>query len=214
VVSAELCGGTHVSATGQIGFFQVVSESSIGSGLRRIEAVTGKGAETFIEHNFINMEKIAQALGTSPSAAHDKVGLLLAELEAERKKLAALEKELSHKSAGDLMAKVEVVKGIKLISASVDNVRPDSLREMCDAVKEKMVSGIIVLASVNEDKPSFIAMVTPDLVQKGYHAGEIVKKVAQVTGGGGGGKPGMAQAGGKDRSKVEEALQLVKTLIK
>jgi alanyl-tRNA synthetase len=214
VVSAELCGGTHVTATGQIGFFQVVSESSIGSGLRRIEAVTGKGAETFIEHNFINLEKIAQALGTSPSAAHDKVGILLSELEAERKKLAALEKELSLKSAGDLIEKVEVVKGIKLLCASLANVRLDSMREMCDALREKMGSGIIVLASVNEDKPSFIAMVTPDLVQNGYHAGEIVKKVAQVTGGGGGGKPGMAQAGGKDRSKVDEALQLVKTLIK
>ncbi len=214
VISAELCGGTHVSATGQIGFFQVVAESSIGSGLRRIEAVTGKGAETFIEHNFINLEKIAQALGTSPAAAHEKVAILLKDLEEERKKLAAIEKQLSHKSAADLLEKIETVNGIKVISASVDSTRIESLREMADVLKDKMGSGIVVLGSVYENRPSFIAMVTPDLVQKGYSAGDIVKKVAQVTGGGGGGKAGMAQAGGKDSSKIDQALELVRTLIR
>jgi alanyl-tRNA synthetase len=213
-VSAELCGGTHASATGQIGFFQVVSESSIGSGLRRIEAVTGKGAETFVEQKFTNLEKIAQALGTSPTGAQEKVTALLNDLDAERKKLAVLQKDIGRKSAGDLLDKVEEVKGIKLLTAGLADVKTDSLREMADVIREKMGSGIIVLGSIFEDKPSFIAMVTPDLVQKGYHAGEIVKKVAQVTGGGGGGKPGMAQAGGKDSSKMEEALNLVKTLIK
>jgi alanyl-tRNA synthetase len=214
VVSAELCGGTHVSATGRIGFFQVVAESSVGSGLRRIEAVTGKGAETYIEHNFINLKAIAEALGTSPASAHDKVTALKQELEEERRKLANIEKEMSRKSAGDLTSQVETINGVKVLAARVDNLRLDSLREMADMLREKLGSGIVVLGSVNEDKPSFIAMVTPDLVQKGYSAGDIVKKVAQVTGGGGGGKPGMAQAGGKDKTKVDEALSLVKTLIK
>ncbi len=214
VISAELCGGTHVSATGQIGFFQVVAESSVGSGLRRIEAVTGKGAETYVEHNFINLKAIAEALGTSPASAHDKVAALKQELEEERKKLANIEKERSRKSAGDLTSQVETINGVKVLAARVDNLRLDSLREMADMLREKLGSGIVVLGSVNEDKPSFIAMVTPDLVQKGYSAGDIVKKVAQVTGGGGGGKPGMAQAGGKDKTKVDEALSLVKTLIK
>jgi alanyl-tRNA synthetase len=214
VISAELCGGTHVSATGQIGFFQIVSESSIGSGLRRIEAVTGKGAETLVEHNFINLEKIAQVLSTSPAAAHDKVMGLLKELEAERKKLANLERELSHKSAEDIAGKAESINGVKLLSAAVPNLKIDSLREMADVLKAKLGSSIIVLGSVYEDRPSFVAMVTPDLVQKGYNAGDIVRKVAQVTGGGGGGKAGMAQAGGKDGSKINEALALVKTLIK
>jgi len=213
-VSAELCGGTHVSSTGQIGFFQIVAESSVGSGLRRIEAVTGKGAETFVEHNFINLGKIAQALGTSTAAAHEKVEVLLHELEEERKKLAALEKELSQKNAGDLLSKAENINGIKVLAARVDGVKVDSLREMADTLKNNLGSAIIVLGSVYEDRPSFIAMVTPDLVQKGYNAGDIVKKVAQVTGGGGGGKAGMAQAGGKDKSKVDEALQLVRTMIK
>jgi len=212
-ISAELCGGTHVSATGQLGFFQITAESSIGSGLRRIEAVTGKGAETLVEHNFISLQKIAQALSTSPAAVHDKVSALLNELEEERRKLAALEKESSRKSASDLADRAEIVHGIKLISARVDSARIDSMREMADVLKDKLASGIIVLGSVYEGRPSFIAMVTPDLVQKGYNAGDIVKKVAQVTGGGGGGKPGMAQAGGKDASRVDEALALVKTLI-
>jgi alanyl-tRNA synthetase len=212
VISAELCGGTHVSATGQIGFFQIVGESSIGSGLRRIEAVTGKGAETFVEHNLINLEKIAQVLGTSPAGAHDKVAIMLKELEEERKKLAVLEKELSRKSAVDLVERIELINGIKVLSARVDSARVDSLREMADLLKDKMGSGIIVLGSVIGDRPSFVAMVTPDLVQKGYNAGDIVKKVAQITGGGGGGRAGMAQAGGKDKSRLDEALGLVKTL--
>ena len=214
VFSAELCGGSHVSATGQIGYFKVVNESSIGAGLRRIEGVTGKGAETYIDHNFLNLARIAQALGTSPASAHDKVIALINELEDERKKLVTLQKDLSRKSAGDILSQVETVNGIKVLAAKVEAARVDSLREMADALKEKLGSAVIVLAAVFEDKPSFIAMVTPDLVQKGYHAGEIVKKVAGVAGGGGGGKPTMAQAGGKDQSKVDEALLLVKTLIK
>ena len=153
-------------------------------------------------------------LGTSPAAAHDKVTAVLNELDETRKKLANLEKELSRQSAGDLTSKAEMVNGIKLIAARVDSARIDTLREMADTLRDKLGSGIVVLGSVHEDRPSFIAMVTPDLVQKGYNAGDIVKKVAQVTGGGGGGKPGMAQAGGKDKSKIDEALALVKTLIK
>ena len=139
---------------------------------------------------------------------------VLAELDEKSKKLSNLEKELSRQSAADLSGKVEVINGIKVLAAKVEGVKVDSLREMADVLKDKLGSCIIVLGSVFEDRPSFIAMVTPDLVQKGYNAGDIVKKVAQVTGGGGGGKPGMAQAGGKDKSRVDEAIQLVKTLIK
>jgi len=214
VISAELCGGTHVNATGHIGYFQIVSESSIGSGLRRITAVTGKGAETYIEHNLITLNKIAQALTTSSASVHDKVVELMKSLDEEKKKTAALEKELSRKSAGDVMDKVEDINGIKVLAARIDGIKVDSLREMADTLKEKLGSGIVVLASVVQDTSSFIAMVTPDVVQKGYNAGEIVREVAKVTGGGGGGKPGMAQAGGKDSSKVDEALGIVKTLIK
>jgi len=214
VISSELCGGTHVSATGQIGFFHIVSESSIGSGLRRIEAVTGKGAETLVQLNFSYLDRLAKELNTSPSGVYGKIEALQAELEAERRKLASLEKQLSLRSADDLLARVETVNSVKVLTANVPNTRIDGLREMSDFLKDKLGSSIIVLGSAFEGKPSFIAVVSPDLVQKGYNAGDIVKKVAQVTGGGGGGKAGMAQAGGKDASKLEEALKLVRTLIK
>jgi len=213
-VSSELCGGTHVTATGQIGFFQIVSESSIGSGLRRIVAVTGRGAETYVEHNFSNLTRIAQVLGTSPSSAYEKAMSLLGELEEERKKRFALEKELSRRIAEGLLNRVQEVNGIRVLSARVDSMRMESLREMADVIREKLGSGIVVLGTVYEDKPAFIAEVSSDLVQRGYHAGEIVKRVAQITGGGGGGRPGMAQAGGKDKTKVDEALKLVYSLIK
>jgi alanyl-tRNA synthetase len=142
------------------------------------------------------------------------VSQLLNDLDEERKKLAALEKDLLRKSAEDLLDKVETINGIKLLSARVENARVDSLREMTDILRNKIGSGIIVLGSVYEGRPSFIATVTADLVEKGYNAGDIVKNAAQVTGGGGGGKPGMAQAGGKDGSRLNEALQTVRTLIK
>jgi alanyl-tRNA synthetase len=213
-ISAELCGGTHISSTGQIGFFQIIGESSIGSGLRRIEAVAGKGAEIYVEHNLISLGKIAMALGTSSASAHDKVSALLTELEEERKKRLTTEKDLARKGAEDLLSRVETINGVKLIAAQALSVRADSLREMSDFLKEKLVSGIIVLGTVYEDRPSFVAVVTPDLVQKGYNAGDIVKKVAQLTGGGGGGKAGLAQAGGKDKTKIDEALLLVRTFIK
>jgi len=214
VISAELCGGTHASATGQIGFFQIVAESSVGAGLRRIEAVTGRGAETFVEHNFQNLTGLAQALGTSPANVQDKVMGLINDLEAERKKLINLQKDISRKNAGDLLSKVETLNGVPLLIAEVEAVKAESLRDMAETLKGKLGSALIVLAAVIDEKPSFVAMVTPDLVQKGYHAGDIIKKIAAVAGGGGGGKPGMAQAGGKDKSKVPEALALVKTLIK
>jgi alanyl-tRNA synthetase len=214
VISAELCGGTHVTNSGYIAFFQIISESSIGSGLRRIEGVTGRGAEIQVEQNFHNLAHIAHALGTSTLGVQEKVTALLAELDETRKKLSNLEKDLSRKSAADVSSQVQTIKGVKVLAARVDGLKIDSLREMADVLREKIGSGIIVLGSVTEDRPSFIAMVTPDLVVKGYSAGDIVKKVAQVTGGGGGGKPAMAQAGGKDKSRVDEALQLVKTLVK
>jgi alanyl-tRNA synthetase len=214
VISAELCGGTHATATGQIGFFQIVTESSIGAGLRRIVAVTGKGAEIYVEHNYLNLTRIAQTLGTSPASAYTKLETLIAELDEERKKLANLQKDLSRKNAGDIQSKAETVKGVTLLAAQVETAKVDSLRDMADTLKEQLGSAIIVLAAIIDEKPSFIAMVTPDLIQKGYHAGEIVKKVAGIAGGGGGGKSGMAQAGGKDKNKVGEALQAVKTLIK
>ncbi len=198
-ISAELCGGTHVSATGEIGLFRIISESSIGAGLRRIEAVTGRGAE----------EYIAQRLADSDKAAEK----LEAELDKERKKTLALERELAKKTAESLLAQAETIKGVKVLVAKIPSARMEIMREMSDIIRDRLKSAIVVLGTVYQDKPAFIAAVTPDLVVKGYDAGKIVKQVAAVAGGGGGGKPGLAQAGGKDKKKLDEALKLVKGLI-
>ncbi|OGO43066.1 MAG: alanine--tRNA ligase [Chloroflexi bacterium RBG_16_60_22] len=213
VISAELCGGTHVAFTGEIGYFYILGESSIGAGLRRIEAVTGRGAESLIERRLASLDKIAQSLEASPDDVGEKVAGLAAELDKERKQVRRLEREISHRRADDLLAREETVKGIKVIASAVPSSSIEALREMSDRLRDGMKSGIVVLGSVYNDRPIFVAAVTPDLVARGYHAGDIVKKVSQVTGGGGGGKAGFAQAGGRDKGKLDEALGLVKSLI-
>ena len=142
-----------------------------------------------------------------------KVSTSLIELEKERKRALALERELLKNAAESLAASAESVNGITVLSARVPASSMDAMREMGDLLKERLKSGVIVLGAVHNDKPNFLAMVTPDLVVKGIHADEIVKRVARVTGGSGGGKPGMGQAGGKDKSKLDEALNLVRRLV-
>ncbi|MBM4432729.1 MAG: alanine--tRNA ligase, partial [Chloroflexi bacterium] len=212
-ISAELCGGTHVSSTGEIGFFQIVAETSIGAGLRRIEAVTGREAVAFIEKSCSALEKIAQSLGTTVDNIEEKVSELVAELDKERKEKLALERKLANKLAESLAGQAEMVNGLKVLVARVPSTRPEVLREMSDVLREQLKSGVIVLGTVYQDRPAFLAAVTPDLVAKGYNAGDIVKKVAKVAGGGGGGKATLAQAGGKDKDKLDEALRRVKRLI-
>jgi alanyl-tRNA synthetase len=212
-ISAELCGGTHVSATGEIGLFHIISESSIGAGLRRIEAVTGRGAEEYFAERLSDLEHIAKSLATSPEEARGKVSGLAGELEQERKQRLALERELAKKTAESLLTQAEVIKGVKLLAAKVPSSRMEILREMSDLLRDRLNSAIVVLGTVYEDKPAFLAAVTPDLVAKGYDAGKIVKQVAAVTGGSGGGRPNLAQAGGKDKKKLDQALKLVKSLI-
>ncbi len=212
-ISTELCGGTHVSATGEIGYFHILSEGSVGSGLRRIEAVTGREAEKYIEHQFEGMNKIAQAVSAKADEVPDKIAGLVNALEEEKRRTLALERELSKQAVGSFLNQVEIIKDIKVLAAKADNARPQTLREMGDMLRDKLQSGIIVLGTIYEEKPAFIAFVTPDLVAKGYHAGKIIKQVAALTGGSGGGRPEMAQAGGKDESRIDEALRLVKTLI-
>ncbi|HEY41942.1 MAG TPA: alanine--tRNA ligase [Dehalococcoidia bacterium] len=212
-VSAELCGGTHVTATGEIGLFLITGESSIGSGMRRIEAVTGRGAEKLVEQRFAGLERIAQSIGSSTDDVEEKVSGVVSELNAGQKQTLALERELSRMVAERLLDKVEEIKGVKVLTTAVRPFPQQVLREMSDFLRDKLKSVIVVLGTVHGDRPFFLAAVTPDLVERGYNAGDIVKQVAQVTGGGGGGKATLAQAGGKDKSKLEEGLRLVKDLI-
>ncbi|MFC1910131.1 alanine--tRNA ligase [Chloroflexota bacterium] len=212
-VSAELCGGTHVNATGEIGLFRITSESSIGSGLRRIEAVTGRGAETYIEKHLAGLGEIAGMLETELDDVPAKVQQLSEEIKAERRQKLVLESELSRRIAESLLTQVEQVNGINVLATAVPSSRIKALRDMSDIIREKLQSVVMVLATVNDNRPLFLGAVTPDLVAKGFNAGDIVKQVAKVTGGGGGGKADLAQAGGKDKSKMAEGLQLVKRLV-
>jgi alanyl-tRNA synthetase len=213
IVSMELCGGTHVSSTGEIGYFHILSESSIGAGIRRIEAVTGRGAEALVDKRLSTLEEISQSIEASPDNVKEKFTALLAELDDTKKRTLALEKEVAKNQAASLLEKAETIKGIKVLTARISSESQTVLRETADFLRDKLGSGIVVLGAVSADRPVFIATVTPDLVEKGYNAGDIVKKVSTVAGGGGGGKANFAQAGGKDKNKLDEALNLVKSLI-
>ncbi len=212
-ISSELCGGTHVSSTGDIGFFQIVTESSIGAGLRRIEAVTGRGAEAFVKKRFASLENIAHYLHILPSEIESKVIEIATDSDTERRNREALEKELARMRVESLLGQVEEINGIKVLVARVPSSRIEILREMADFIRDKLKSVILVLGTISEGRPIFLAAVTPDLVSQGYDAGKLVREVAKVAGGGGGGKPNLAQAGGKHKEKLDEALRLVRNLI-
>jgi len=213
-ISKELCGGTHVSSTGEIGIFLITSESSIGTGLHRIEAVTGRKAESLIESRLTALQSVAKEVEGSLEEVPSKVKALISELEAERKRVLSLERELSRRIAEDLPGQAEQVSGVTVLTAKVPALTMPILREMGDILRDRLKSAVVVLATVYNGKPNFLAMVTPDLIAKGFHAGDIINQVAKVTGGGGGGKAAMAQAGGKDAAKIDEALKLVHKLIR
>jgi alanyl-tRNA synthetase len=168
-VSFELCGGTHINATGQIGFFHIVTESSVGSGLRRIEAVTGRGAEEYVRKLTEDLQNIAQSVGGTSENAKEKAVETIAALENEKKLRLAVEKELARKVVESLP--VEEINGVNVIAALVPSLTPQVVRDMSDSLRERIKSGIIVLATISEDKPSFLAVVTQDLVAKGFNAG-------------------------------------------
>ncbi|MEE8204680.1 MAG: DHHA1 domain-containing protein, partial [Dehalococcoidales bacterium] len=196
---AELCGGTHVKATGEIGFFRIVSEGGIGAGLRRIEAVSGRGAEEAV------MRKLESQV--------DELSKLTDELEKEHKKLQSLERELARREAESLLGQAEIVSGVRLLVSRVAPTHLENLRQMSDLLRQRLKSAVIVLGTVAAGKPVFLSAVTPDLVARGYHAGKIIKEVARIAGGGGGGRAGLAQGGGRDPAKLDEALKAVRKLI-
>ena len=213
-ISKELCGGTHVKSTGEIGSFLVVGESSVGAGLRRVEAVTGRTAELVLEKRLGILYNMAEEIGSTIEETPDKLRTLNKELEIEHKRSLLLERELSRRMAESLFKQTKEVSGIRILTDKVPLLSMPVLREMGDALRDKIGSGIVVLATINKGKPNFLAMVTPDLVAKGFHAGDIVKQVAKVVGGGGGGKATTAEAGGKDATRLDEALNLVSKLVR
>ena len=211
--SQELCGGTHVAWTSEIGYFHIVSATSVGAGLRRIEAVTGREAQRIIQERLGKLEATAAFLGCAPDEVDRKVLALMDELNRHKKEISQLRREIAQRDFERLMTKVQNVSGVKVLAAQVMAWDMETLREMSDWFRERAGSGVVVLGAVLEAKPRFVAAVTPDLVERGLHAGKLVQAVAQIVGGGGGGKPTLAQAGGHDISRLGEALLSVPDLV-
>ncbi|MGN8841326.1 alanine--tRNA ligase [Niallia sp. Sow4_A1] len=212
--SLELCGGCHVDNTSAIGLFKIVSEAGIGAGTRRIEAVTGQAAYQQLTDQIHLLKDAANKLKTSPKDVATRIESLLTEVKQLQRENESLAAKLSNIEAGNLVEKVKMVNGVPVLAASIPNVDMNNLRTMADELKQKIGSVVLVLGSANEGKVNIIAGVTKDLMDKGYHAGKIVKEVASICGGGGGGRPDMAQAGGKDPSKLKDALDFVEDYVK
>jgi len=206
--STELCGGTHVTRTGDIGFFKITSEGGVAAGIRRIEGTTGEGALTYVQQVEASVQAAAAALKTHPAELSQRIGQLSDNLKALEKELARLKSKLAASQGKDLVAQALDVKGIKVLAAALEGADVPTLRETMDKLKDKLKTAAIVLASVEAGKVSLIAGVTPDLTSK-LKAGELVNHVAQQVGGKGGGRPDLAQAGGTDPNSLPQALASV-----
>jgi len=211
--SQELCGGTHVSRTSEIGLFRILSESSVGAGVRRIEAVTGRAAQRLAQSRLNVLDAAAAYLKCRPEEVDRKVLSLMGELQSREKEIERLQRKIAQRDFEALLTQVRDVGGVRVLAARVEATNIETLREMSDWFRNRMGSGVIVLGAVMAGKPNFVAAITPDLIQRGLHAGQLIKAVAQVVGGGGGGKPTLAQAGGRDVSRMGEALSLVPDLV-
>jgi len=209
----ELCGGTHVRATGEMGFFHILGEAGIGRGLRRIEAVTGRGAEEFVCDRLALLERVSSALGGAVPEVESSLQGLLAELETQRRQLRELQRQLAKAQLEAVLGQICQVDGVKVVAAQVEARSMETLREMTDWVKDRLGSAVVVLGAIIDGKPGLVAAVTPDLVEAGLKADDLVKEVAEVVGGGGGGRPTLAQAGGRDPQKLAEALSRVPDLV-
>ena len=211
--SKELCGGTHVSNTNVITTFKIISESGIAAGVRRIEALTGDGVFAYYKEIEKKQAEIAAMLKTSPAEIEEKIAHLQAEVKALHSENESLKAKMAQEAVGDVLNQVQDVKGVKLLAVSLTDVDMNGLRDLGDQLKEKLGEGVVVLASVAGGKVSLLAMVTEQAQKAGAHAGNLIKGMAAIVGGGGGGRPNMAQAGGKNPDKVPEALEAAANIL-
>ncbi|MBD1382045.1 alanine--tRNA ligase [Metabacillus arenae] len=212
--SLELCGGCHVDNTSSIGLFKIISETGIGAGTRRIEAVTGQGAYQIINDQLSVLEDVAAKLKTNPKDAANRVETLLAENRSLQRENESLTSKLGNVEAATLVNKVKDVNGVKVLASKVNAKDMNSIRSMVDELKNTLGSGVVVLGAAQGEKVNLVAGVTKDLMGKGLHAGKLIKEVAERCGGGGGGRPDMAQAGGKDPGQLKSALNYVEEWVK
>ncbi|MGA3852313.1 alanine--tRNA ligase [Bacillus pumilus] len=212
--SIELCGGCHVQNTAEIGLFKIASESGIGAGTRRIEAVTGKGAYEELNDQLTILEQAASELKSNTKDVPKRIASLQADLKEVQRENESLLAKLSQAEAGSILEKVTEIGGVKVLTEKVNAKDMNHLRTMVDDLKAKLGSAVIVLGAVQNGKVNISAGVTKDVIEKGLHAGKLVKQAAEICGGGGGGRPDMAQAGGKQPEKLEEALATVEESVK
>ena len=204
--SSELCGGTHVKSTGSIGSFKILSESGVAAGVRRIEAVTGNNVTAYYQNLEEQLHEAARVLKTNPANLVERCEHLMAEMKALQSENEALKSKAAKDALGDVMDQVQEVKGVKLLASKVAGVDMNGLRELGDQLKEKIGDGVVVLISEKEGKVNLIAMATEGAMAKGTHAGNLIKGIAALVGGGGGGRPNMAQAGGKHPAGIDDAI--------
>jgi alanyl-tRNA synthetase len=206
--STELCGGTHLDATGQIGLFKVTDEGAVASGVRRIEAVTGEHALAHVGREEAALRESAGLLKIAPLELPRRLAALLDDQKRLEKQIAQLETKLARSQAQDLVAAAKQVAGVPVLAARLDGLDPDGLRAVVDTLRDRLPSGIILLGSAVDGKVSLVAAVSKDLMKR-FPAGRLVQEIAKMVGGGGGGRPDLAQAGGKDAAKLDEALGAV-----
>jgi alanyl-tRNA synthetase len=211
--SLELCGGCHVKNTAQIGLFKLVSEGGIGSGVRRIEALTGRHAYMYLDEQFATLKNAAALLKSSPADVPKRIDAVLADVRQLQRTAESLQSKLGRLEAAELAGSAKQVGGVTVLAARVNVSGMDALRGVADELKAKLGSAVLALGAIDGDKVNFVAAVTQDLTAKGLHAGKLVKELAVICGGGGGGKPELAQAGGKDPSKLAEALAAVDRIV-
>ena len=211
--STELCGGTHLVNTGQAGLFKIISETGVAAGVRRIEAVTGVGAHQWLKELNELVNNVSDTLKTNPNSLAQKAEGLMQQIKEYEQKIQQLKKQLAKGTIEELVNNKKTIGDVSYIAARIDYQDMNSLREIADTLRNKLKSGVVVLASENQQKVNMVAAATKDLVSRGVHAGNLIREVAKVTGGGGGGRPDMAQAGGKDPSKISQALEKVKVLL-
>ena len=205
--SRELCGGTHVANTSAITAFKLVSESGIAAGVRRIEALTGDGVFKYYKEQEAELAKAAKLLKTAPQSVCEKIEHLYSEIKSLQAENDALKSKAAKDALGDVMNQVQEIKGVKLLAAKLEGVDMNGLRDLGDQLKEKLGDGVVVLASVNDGKVNLMATATDEAQKKGAHAGNLIKAIAALVGGGGGGRPSMAQAGGKNPAGVDDAIK-------
>ena len=212
-VSAELCGGTHLSNTAEIGLLKIISETSVGANIRRIDAYTGERARRWYEERWQWLQQAAEALETSPDRVIAAINELHERIRELERKLQEAEEQRALQQVDELMKQVQEVAGVKVVAGIVSGVSPAALRRLADELEVRLRSGVIVLGTVDDGKVLLVSKVTKDIVAKGGHAGNLVREVAKLTDGGGGGRPDFAQAGGRNPAKLQDALRKVPELV-